>query len=185
MKFTVKFSCALIIILISAGCATTQLVPVPKLDRDPNSATIILKRLNSNFLPHNKPSVFDNGKPIGEIGSGGQLIWSRDEGKLELDIKHISIFGVENLGLSRIHRVFDVKKNKVYTLNYVFGNPSSISLEGENAGEIKFTSSPPGASVYAGKSKESLKELGTATHLQGNPGTEIWGRLTSYFRQPG
>jgi len=163
LKFIAKYGYLFFLFVILSGCATFQHVPVPEKLNDPNSATIILKRLNSNFLPHNKPSVFDNGKPIGEIGSGGQLIWNRDEGKLELDIKHISIFGVEDLGPRRIHRVFDVKKNNVYTLNYVFGNPSSISLEGENAGEIKFTSSPPGAFVYAGKSKESLQRLNFRT----------------------
>lgn len=163
MKFTVKFACALIIILILAGCATFQHVPVPEKLNDPNSATIILNRLKDIDYPWSNPSVFDNGKLIGEIGNGGQLIWSRDEGRLELDIKYINLFGDENSGMIRIHRVFDVKKNKVYTINYVFGTRPSISLEGENAGEIKFTSSPPGALIFAGRSQYSLKPLNCKT----------------------
>ncbi|TRZ51413.1 hypothetical protein D4S03_05210 [bacterium] len=76
MKFTVKFACALIIIFISTGCAATHLAPVPKLDRDPNSAIIILKRPSTSQNLEVRVEVYDNDKLIGSLASEDELKWS-------------------------------------------------------------------------------------------------------------
>jgi hypothetical protein len=76
MKFTVKFAGALIIIFISTGCATTHPAPVPTLDRDPNSAIIILKRPSISQNIEVRVDVNDNDKFIGSLASEDDLKWS-------------------------------------------------------------------------------------------------------------
>jgi len=142
------------------GLSTVQHVPIPSLDDDPESAIIILKRVNSsNFLSQKNPSVFDNGKLIGEISTGGELKWSRKEGTIKLDISHVSTSGTNGLPAANIHREFKVYKNNVYTLRYLFGYYSVIALEGD----IRVSSTPPGALIYSGSSFGNLRYTGFKT----------------------
>lgn len=167
MKFTVKFACALIIILISTGCVTTQWVPVPQLDRDPNSAIVILKRPSvppSDFI---RVEVYDNNMLIGELRGKDELKWSRGEGTLKLEIKYTTVWGWSNPEI-RANTEFEVKKNNVYVLNYslsMIGGKflSTLKLENNEHSKAIFTSSPSGALIYAGQSQDSLKSLDCKT----------------------
>lgn len=168
MKFTVKFACALIIILISTGCATTQLVPLPQLERDPNAATIIIKRpfidyswLDFHSLAFVNHPVYDNGKLIGKVSNGGELKWSREAGNMDLEVR---------LFTDKIRKIsMKVDNNRTYTFNYVyariFDNPllNFVGAEGDDAGKVIFTSTPSGALIYAGSSLDSLKSLDCKT----------------------
>ena len=123
MKFTVKFACALIIILILSGCVTTQRLPVPQLDRDPNSAIIILKRPSVYPFDLISVVVYDNDMLIGKLYGKDELKWSRGEGTLKLVIKY-PLWEPPNHGVNA-NIEFEVKKNNVYILYYtVTGKPA-------------------------------------------------------------
>ncbi len=170
MKFTVKFACALIIILISTGCITTQRVPVPQLDRDPTSAIIILKRpsipITARLI---RVEVYDNDKLVGHLSSGDELKWSRGEGTLKLETKYFDLWGNPSSWIAA-STILEVKKNNVYVLNYSMSDPavigiaySTLKLEDNEPVKAIFTSTPSGALVYAGPSQDSLKSLDCIT----------------------
>lgn len=166
MKFKVKYACTLIIILISTGCAmTTQLVPLPQLERDPNAATIILKRpyidyswLDIHSLALVNYPVYDNGKLIGKVGNGGELKWSREAGNMDLEVRPPFTDKIRKLTKK-------VDNNKTYTFNYIYARilDTPLLCEGDDWGKIIFTSSPSGALIYAGRSQDSLKSLDCKT----------------------
>ena len=168
MKFTVKFACSLIIILISTGCVSTQLVPVPQLDRDPNSAIVILKRPSVHPFDLIRVEVYDNTMLIGILRGNDELKWSRGEGTLKLEIKYSDLRGSPN-SVMAANTILEVKKNNVYVLYYtVTGNRGVINgatLKLENNEPIKaiFTSTPSGALIYSGPSQDSLKSLDCKT----------------------
>jgi hypothetical protein len=68
-----------------AGCASTkQMVPVASGTIPANSARIVVKR-ESGFVGSGAPMfIIDSGKQIGSIASGGELIWDRIAGPMEL-----------------------------------------------------------------------------------------------------
>lgn len=116
MKFTIKFACALIIILISTGCMSTQLLPVPKLDRDPNSAIIILKRqpsLPKSAAAFMRVEVYDNDKLVGKLASNDELKWSREEGITRLEVKFLTMSGMPHPEISANTDEFEVKRGSV------------------------------------------------------------------------
>ncbi len=167
MKFTVKLACAIIIILISTGCATTQLVPVPTLDRDPNSAIIILKRLSISQGVPIRVEIYDNDKLIGSLAREDELKWSREEGSVRLEVKCLTIWGTPHPEI-RANAEFEAKKNNVYVLNFssrVIGGKfvSTLKLENNEHSKAIFTSSPSGATIFAGPSQDSLKSLNCKT----------------------
>jgi len=147
--------CFLIILIILTGCATTlapttQQVPVPKTGEENNSAIIIIKRTGDLAARGRTVEIYDNGMFIGGLGYSGELKWARKEGIIELDIKQNET--------TVAHSVFAADRGKIYTIiyNYVAG---TVKLEGDNASLLQFTSSPPGATVYAGQSPETLRPL--------------------------
>ncbi|TRZ51414.1 caspase family protein [bacterium] len=140
----------LFILMAISGCAaTTQNLPIPTLARDPESSIIILNRQGTYGLARTV-QVFDNGTFVGELGPNGVLKWSRKRGDVELVIKQ------DQRQINPL--VFTVEHNKVYTLNltYVTG---IVKLEGNESSQMNFTSSPLGATIYAGPTRDSLKPL--------------------------
>ena len=173
----------IIVCAILTGCATTQQVQVPKLDLDPESAIIILKRPSTAVW--NNPKVFDNGEPIGEIGNNGLLKWSRKEGIVELDIIFRDIWGNRSFQTGDIHAVFEVKKNKVYKINYILNGryqPATVKLEGDELSEQKHTSSPPGALIYVGDSPSVLKSTNIKTPFTFHRTKEIGTWTAQYYK---
>ncbi len=174
-KIIKNYLCFFAAFVVLSGCVglpATQNVPVPKLGDEFNSAIIILKR-QSEFVGSigSQPRVYDNGTLIGELASGGELRWSRNEGTIVLDIKYDGSLPTHPLR----NLVFSVEKNKVYTLNY---SPSkmAIKLEGDELSQIKFTSSPPGAVLFAGSSPSTVKQthIKTPFTMSYPPGSNRW-----------
>jgi hypothetical protein len=144
----------LFILMAISGCAaTTQNLPIPTLARDPESSIIILNRQGTLGFGRTV-QVFDNGTFVGDLGYNGVLKWSRKRGDIELDIK-------QNQKLVQ-HLVFTVEQNKVYTLNFDYQTGITV-LEGYESSRVNFTSSPPGALIYAGQAQDTLKFLNLKT----------------------
>lgn len=173
-----------------SGFPTKQFVPKPETGIDPDNAIIIINRPHATIAAWNNPTVFDNGKPIGEISNGGELKWSRNEGKMQLDIWHQTndIWGNKGKHTfpnSEIHTTIDVKRNSVYTFEYKFGGitASAINLQGDETSKMYFTSIPSGAVVYAGTDQNNIKQTAiltphTMTHTPGKTWAKECYKLT-------
>jgi len=77
-----------LLLFLCVGCATTQqLIPRPlSLDPKQNVAIVSLQR-SDNFRGAGRTfKVFDNDRYIGQIASGGSLLWERPPGKMHLRV---------------------------------------------------------------------------------------------------
>ena len=78
-------SLSIVIIMYSlSGCASTRsYTPVDFCSQpvNPAMARVVLSRTSSFYGGGVGMLVFDNGQPIGDIGSGGRLCWDRFPGK--------------------------------------------------------------------------------------------------------
>lgn len=81
------------ILFISISCSTVQISPKPTSALNSELARVSIKRVSAFFGFARKFEVFDNGKKIGELGNGGELIWDRDYGEMVLSIPRPSGYG--------------------------------------------------------------------------------------------
>jgi hypothetical protein len=74
-----------LVVVLLIGCASThQVVPVATGSIAANSARIVVKR-ESAYAGSGAPMfIIDSGKQIGSVASGGELIWDRIAGPMEL-----------------------------------------------------------------------------------------------------
>lgn len=135
-----------------------------------NKAIILLTRDNVGIRgSFGTVDIYINGSKVSElIGHETAYIWDQDPSDVKLEIKQ-----KERL-LNNI--VFKVEKGKKYRLvyNYLTG---AVNPPGDELSKIYFTSSPPGALVYAGSDPNTLKptQIITPHTMSRPPGGNKWG----------
>ncbi len=76
---------ALCAMILSSGCATQQFMPVPDLTKpDSTKARIKVHRPFTIVGGGKSIPISDNGERVGNIGGGGQMVWERPPGIIEL-----------------------------------------------------------------------------------------------------
>ena len=75
-----------VILFFSVSCSTVQIKPKPTSVLNREFARVSITRANKFYGSFRKFEVYDNRKKIGDLGSGGELIWDREPGEMVLSI---------------------------------------------------------------------------------------------------
>jgi hypothetical protein len=141
--------------VLLAGCASTnQFAPIATGPIATNSARIVVSRDKGFVGCAAAMAIADNGKPIGNIGPGGQLVWDRMAGPVDLTALNTLEpseagramplrFGVGG-GMSYQFRVYFPFTGHRPKLELVSGIPVACEQNGTNtiAGKVEYVQQP-------------------------------------------
>lgn len=125
-----------------------------------NNSYILFSTINAPmpvaFFKEKSPiEVYVNAGKIGETKFlKKSLFWEQKQGKVKLEILQ------DGKLLNQVS--WEIAPNKKYKLSHNYST-GIISLDGDNSSQIKITSEPPGAKIYAGSSANALSAIGDTT----------------------
>ena len=120
---------SLLIAAIASGCASTkQFVPSPPTGNCPADKVQIHLHRPGPFMPQIGFSVSDKDISVGQLGSGGELLWQREPGRCYL---HVATKD-DNPGLNdSLTYIYDLEAGKRYDFELLY---SMLSLDVDKAG---------------------------------------------------
>ena len=125
----------------------------PALDKAQLSS-ILISRPSGIEGSYRFVTVYDNGKKIGQLLSGGSIQWDRIKGKIKLEI--------EQNGKVLNRSIWEAEPGQSYNLIFDYST-GIVNLQGDESSKIIITSNPPGAFIYVSKTKNPLNATGHIT----------------------